>query len=202
MTCGRQDNGPYSGAAYVFVRSGGVWTEQQKLVPGDGTPGELFGYSAALSGDTALLGAIFDDETGEDSGAGYVFTRSGTGWTEQQKLVASDGTTEDCFGFSVALSGDRALVGALQSDNNAPYSGSAYVFDLKLSQGSSCASDMACGSGFCVDGVCCDTACGGGASKDCQACSAAAGAVSDGTCTQLTKGKKAHPGKKNCSKGH
>ena len=123
------DNGSNSGSAYVFTRDGGgSWGEQAKLVAGDGTSGDWFGYSVALSGDTALVGAYLDDDNGTTSGSAYVFTRDGGGsWSEQAKLLAGDGAPGDLFGHAVALSGDTALVGAEQDDDNGTNSGSAYV---------------------------------------------------------------------------
>ena len=84
------------GSAYVFTRSGGVWTEQQKLTASDGAASDYFGASVALSGDTALVGAYFGRCRGEwHQGSAYVFVRSGGVWTEQQKLTASDGAAND-----------------------------------------------------------------------------------------------------------
>jgi hypothetical protein len=125
---GDDDSGSVSGSAYVFVRSGGVWTEQAKLLASDGAAGDGFGVSVSLSGDTALIGARYDDDNGEWSGSAYVFVRSGGLWTEQAKLLASDGAAQDDFGRCVSLSGDTALVGARYDDDNGSASGSAYVF--------------------------------------------------------------------------
>ena len=122
------DNGSSSGSAYVFVRSGTTWTEQQKLTPSDGAAGDNFGHSASISGDTAIIGAMADDDNGSASGSAYVFVRSGTTWTEQQKLTASDGAAVDYFGITVSISGDIAIVGAHKSDTPGFDSGSAYVF--------------------------------------------------------------------------
>jgi hypothetical protein len=105
-----------TGAAYVFVRSGGVWTEQQKLVAPDAAAGDYFGAAVALQGDTAVVGAFYQDEGGTNAGAAYVFVRSGTIWSFQQKLVSSDLATGHRFGTSVALSGETALVGAPGGD--------------------------------------------------------------------------------------
>jgi hypothetical protein len=121
-------NGAESGSAYVFVRSGGTWTEQRKLTPADPAAGDRFGSSVALSGDTALIGAYGDDERTWEAGAAYVFLRSAGVWTQQQKLTASDGAVEDNFGRHVALSGDTALIGAPNDDDRGNNSGSAYVF--------------------------------------------------------------------------
>ncbi len=122
------DKGADSGSAYVFTRSGTAWTQQAKLTALDGAAGDYFGLSVALSGDTALVGAYYDDDKGSASGSAYVFTRSGTTWTQQAKLLAADGAAEDRFGFGVALSGETALVGAYQDDDKGADSGSAYVF--------------------------------------------------------------------------
>ncbi|MBC8099156.1 MAG: hypothetical protein H7Y11_06915 [Armatimonadetes bacterium] len=123
------------GAAYIFVRSGNAWVQQAKLTVSDGVASDLFGKSVALSadGNTALVGANGDD-IGENrnQGSAYVFTRSGTTWTQQAQLTAIDGEEDYYFGRSVAVSadGDTALVGTLYDDdvNNDIRQGSAYVF--------------------------------------------------------------------------
>jgi FG-GAP repeat protein len=117
-----------SGSAYVFVRSGVSWTEQQKLTASDAAAGDDFGGSVAIDGDTAVVGARLNDDAGDSSGSAYVFVRSGTTWTEQQKLTASDAAERDSFGESVAVSGDTAVVGARWNDDAGDSSGSAYVF--------------------------------------------------------------------------
>ena len=114
------------GAAYVFTRSGASWSLQQKLVAAEGAASERFGYSVALDGATALLGAYGDNS---NQGAVYVFTRSGANWSQQQKLVANDGSTHEHFGRSVALNGETALVGAHLAHIGVNSSqGAAYVF--------------------------------------------------------------------------
>ena len=122
--------GADSGSAYVFIRSGTVWSQQAKLIAGDGAPGDWFGISVALSGDTALVGAFLDStQAGMAAGSAYVFTRSGTSWSQQAKISAGDGAAEDLFGVSVALSGDTALVGAYVDDTPAGVNaGSAHIF--------------------------------------------------------------------------
>jgi MYXO-CTERM domain-containing protein len=104
-----------------------VWVQRQKLLASDGQLNDRFGAAVALSGDTAIIGAYFDDDRGVDAGSAYVFTRSGTNWFEQQKLTVDDGETEDYFGHSVSISGDTALIGAI-GDDNGGVTGSAYVF--------------------------------------------------------------------------
>ncbi len=116
------------GSAYVFVRTGATWTQQAELLASDGNTNDQFGLSVALDGDSALIGAHWDDfSDDDDAGSAYVFTRAGTTWTQQQKLVASDGQAGDEFGRSVSLSGDTALIGAPKNDM-ASTPGSAYVF--------------------------------------------------------------------------
>ncbi|MBC8098443.1 MAG: FG-GAP repeat protein [Armatimonadetes bacterium] len=122
------------GAAYIFTRSGGVWTQQAKLSAGDGAQYAGFGDSVALSdnGNTAVIGAPQDNiGSGTGQGAAHVFTRSGGVWTLQQKLGASDGVSDDYFGGSVALSadGNTVLVGAAYHDDGPRINqGAAYVF--------------------------------------------------------------------------
>ena len=122
------ENGFEAGAAYVFIRSGTTWTQQQKLLASDGQAEDHFGYCCALLGDTAFVGANWDDDNGDGSGSMYVFTRSGTTWTQQQKLLASDGQAGDRFGGFIAPSEDTALIAAYWDDDNGNDSGSMYVF--------------------------------------------------------------------------
>ncbi len=99
----------FVGAAYVFTRpTGGAFTQQAKLSPGDVVLGEFFGHSVGLSGDTAIVGAVGLAGFSNPNGKAYIFTRSGSSWTQQQKLVAADAASGDAFGFSVAVSGDTS----------------------------------------------------------------------------------------------
>ena len=124
------DAGEASGSAYVFVRSGGAWSQQKKLTASDAAVTDEFGFSVAISGDMVVVGARFDDDAGEASGSAYVFVRSGGAWSQQQKLTASDAAATDEFGFSVAISGDTVVVGALFDSDAGDASGSAYVYGL------------------------------------------------------------------------
>jgi len=121
---------PDQGTAYVFVRSGTTWSQQAQLAASDGAGQDCFGYSVALDGETALVGAPYDDVGATtDQGTVYVFARSGTTWSQQAQLVASDGAGQDCFGESVALAGDTVVVGTSWHDANATTDqGAAYVF--------------------------------------------------------------------------
>ena len=85
----------FLGAAYVFVRSGATWTQQAKLTASDAAPNDQFGSSESVSGDTILTGVPAKNSF---QGAAYVFVRSGTTWTQQAELTASDGASPDNFG--------------------------------------------------------------------------------------------------------
>ena len=122
------ESGVACGAAYVFERNGDTWDQQDKLVPGDGAPGDLFGVSVDISDDTAIVGARQDDDKGDVSGSAYIFRREGVSWFQQTKLVAPDGAEHDYLGISVAISGDTAIVGANGDDDQGEASGSAYIF--------------------------------------------------------------------------
>ncbi len=116
----------HEGSAYIFVRSGTVWTEQAKLFAPDAADRDLFGHSVSISGETAIVGAYHHANGGIiDQGSVEVFVRSGTVWTHQAQLLPSDGSHFDRFGFSVALSGDTAVIGAV--GKNAA-KGAGYVF--------------------------------------------------------------------------
>ncbi|MSU37417.1 MAG: hypothetical protein EXS36_20425 [Pedosphaera sp.] len=142
----------YSGAAYVFVRTGMTWTQQAYLKASNTDASDFFGYAVAVSGDTVVVGAVYEasnatgingDQSNNSltySGAAYVFVRSGTNWTQQAYLKASNAGAFDEFGWSVAVSGDTVVVGAHYessnttgingngNDNSAMNSGAAYVF--------------------------------------------------------------------------
>ena len=127
---------PNQGSAYVFRNldtATGTVTENAKLISSDGASGNLFGYSVSQSGSIGLVGAYTSNiGTNSAQGAGYVFrnlnTATGT-ITQNVKLTASDGATQDYFGYSVSQSGSIGLVGAYGDDIGANTDqGSAYVF--------------------------------------------------------------------------
>jgi hypothetical protein len=127
---GADGDASFRGSAYLFSRSGGVWTEGQKLVPSDGVAGDEFGYRVDLGDSTLVVGAFTATVNGVASqGAAYVFTKSGDTWSESQKLLASDGGLFDDFGASVALDGDTIVVGANGATvGQNPAQGAVYVF--------------------------------------------------------------------------
>jgi hypothetical protein len=123
----------FQGAAYVFTRSSASWSQQQKLTAADGVVSDEFGISVALDGETALVGAnLAYVGVNSSQGAAYVFRRSGANWTQEQKLIDMDGAAGDSFSVSVALDGERALVGApganIGGNNN---QGKAYFFERR-----------------------------------------------------------------------
>ena len=118
------------GAAYVFVESGGKWSQQAELEPSDGKGVGGFGYSVAVSGGTAVVGYVNQIVGSERfAGAAYVFVESGGTWSQQAELTASDGMNGDNFGCSVAVDGSTVVVGANAHPlNPATGPGAAYVF--------------------------------------------------------------------------
>ncbi len=125
------DNGRNSGSAYLFD----ITTGEQiaKLLPNDGAAADSFGSAVAISGTTAIVGAIFDDDNGIFSGSAYLFdTTSGR---QLFKVLPDDGSADDIFGISVAISGATAIVGAFLDDDNGEDSGSAYLFDAAATPG-------------------------------------------------------------------
>lgn len=170
-----EDQGSNTGSAYIFVRNGSIWTEQQKLIASDASANDWFGYSVSISGNTALIGAYndnggsayifngngtiwtehtkltvtdgqrfgwavsidgdyavisdkWDNDNGNGSGSAYIYYYNGSIWSEQAKLVASDGDSADRFGYSVFIEGDYTVIGAYQDGDYGEYSGSAYIF--------------------------------------------------------------------------
>ena len=141
-----------AGAAYVFTRSGAVWSQQAYLKASNTDTNDRFGFSVTISGDTLVVGADGEDSNATgingdqsnnsagDAGAAYVFTRNGTKWSQQAYLKASNSDGNDLFGHAVAISGDTLVVGANgehssatgvngdENDNSAEGAGAAYVF--------------------------------------------------------------------------
>jgi len=121
-----------AGAAYIFVRSGSTWTQQAKIQASDVQTNDYLGISVSISsdGNAAIVGSYWEDTGGTDSGAAYIFVRSGSTWTQQAKILGSDTSGVDWFGKSVSISGDgnTAIVGSPQEDTGAADAGAAYIF--------------------------------------------------------------------------
>ncbi|MBI4819476.1 MAG: hypothetical protein HY791_24605 [Deltaproteobacteria bacterium] len=145
-----------AGSAYVFQRTGGIWTEVAKLTGSVSFSNLRFALSLAMSPDRILAGAR--DSWGPPStGSAYVFRRSSTGWELEDRLVAFDPDEYDFLGNSVALRGNRALLGADGVGGNVNVSpGAAYLVDLLGVTGGPCSLPTECASGQCVSGVCCE----------------------------------------------
>ncbi|MFO0973781.1 MAG: thrombospondin type 3 repeat-containing protein [Phycisphaerae bacterium] len=141
-----------AGAVYVFVRSGSVWSQQAYIKGSNTGAGDFFGFSVGISGDTVVVGAAQEDSSATgvngnqadnsaaDAGAVYVFVRSGSVWSQQAYIKASNAETTDLFGQSVGIDGDTIVVTTIaedsnatgvngdQADNSAASSGAAYIF--------------------------------------------------------------------------
>lgn len=122
-------NGAYSGSAYLYEKIDGIWTLAQKFTADDGLAYDYFGYGVDISGGTAIVGAFGDDDLGTNAGKAFLFEKIEGTWQAAGILTAPDGAAYNYFGRSVALDGNRALIGADGDDDQGSYSGSAYVFE-------------------------------------------------------------------------
>lgn len=133
------DGASASGAAYVFHRVAGVWSQQAYLKASNTGTGDRFGASVSIDGDTIVVGAPFEDSSSTgvnggnnnlaaEAGAAYVFHRVAGAWSQQAYLKASNTGADDRFGIAVSVSGDRVAVGAYQEDTTAADSGAAYTY--------------------------------------------------------------------------
>jgi FG-GAP repeat len=124
------------GSAYIFERDQGganTWGQVKKLLASDGAEDDSFGGLVAISGDTVVVGAMFDDiGTNINQGSAYLFQRDKGGantWGRVKKLLASDRAEGDYFGSSVAISGDTVVVGAFMDNVGTNIGqGSAYIY--------------------------------------------------------------------------
>jgi len=126
---GDDDDGIFSGSAYIFEFDGANWIQKAKLTASDGAAFDSFGRSVSISGDTAIVSNF---PTGSLAGDAYIFEKPNPGWTdstETAKLAASDIENGDRFGISVSISGDTAIVGASGDDDLGFASGSVYIFE-------------------------------------------------------------------------
>jgi hypothetical protein len=129
-----------AGSAYIFKNNAGEWSQVQKIVASDRGTGDEFGLSIGISGDYVIVGAPYEGEDTNggnsfiQSGSAYIFKNNDGTWSEVQKIVASDRWNGDQFGWSVAISGDNAIVGSYLEDedtsgeNMLSRAGSAYIF--------------------------------------------------------------------------
>jgi prepilin-type N-terminal cleavage/methylation domain-containing protein len=126
-----------AGGAYVYVRKGNTWVQEAKLIANDAAASDEFARSVAIDGDTILVGARYDDDSGGNSGSAYVFERVGGSWNQiAPKIIPSDAAFGDQFAYDVALDGHTAAITAHGYDTTAletpPSSignaGGAYIF--------------------------------------------------------------------------
>jgi hypothetical protein len=135
---GENGTGTDMGAAYVFYRNqGGTdnWGQIKKLTASDRADDDGFGYSVSIDGDTIIVGSDGEDGTGTDQGAAYVFLKDEGGadnWGQANKITASDAADVDQFGYSVALTGDLAFVGAPRVNGAGTARGAVYIFSRDL----------------------------------------------------------------------
>lgn len=119
-----------AGAVYVYVLQDDKWQQEAKLMASDGGNTDIFGVRVAISENTALISARRDDidELGVDAGSAYIFVRDGSTWTQHLKLISPDGKADDRFGRGVALSGDTAIISAMNHDAKGKDTGAVYVY--------------------------------------------------------------------------
>lgn len=124
----RENDDGSTGRGFIYQRSGESWTKAAELFADDPASNTQLGQSVALDGDYALLGAHDLAISSEESGAAYVFKRSGSTWTKRFKLTPTGGQPGERFGAAVALSGSYAVIGAPESDAQGSSAGRAYIF--------------------------------------------------------------------------
>jgi hypothetical protein len=117
-----------SGSAYIYKYTSSGWQQVMKLLPSDGASSDYFGGAVSMSGDYAIIGAMYDDVSYSNSGSAYIFKRYGNKWFQETRINASDLQDSDYFGQSVSISGNYAIVGAYQEDTKGSNSGAAYIF--------------------------------------------------------------------------
>ena len=125
--------GAYTGFAYIFTRSGTTWSQVAKLQPSDGVVGDGFGRSVSIDqfGDIAVIGAPYQNTGANHAGSVYIFTKSGTTWTQTKKIQASDVTANGEFGDSVSISWDGSVIivgGTEYNSSGSVTGGAAYIF--------------------------------------------------------------------------
>lgn len=139
-----------------FASAADASNNEKKLIASDNAANDRFGYSVAVSGTKAIIGSVFNDINGIDSGAAYLF--DATSGSQLFKLNASDGVSQDYFGTAVGISGNTIIVGAIGDDDKGSQSGSAYLFSSttgnqlrKLAAGDGTADDLF-GSSVAING--------------------------------------------------
>ena len=117
------------GSAFIFHRDGIIWTEEAMVQGSSSFTHSDFGLSVSLDGNYLVIGAPEDDTNGDHSGCAYIFRRDGTNWTEQHRLLASDGNEDDKMGWSVFIEDDQVVAGAFGQEAGGLYCGAVYVYN-------------------------------------------------------------------------
>lgn len=120
-----------AGAAYVFEKDEGQWSEKCCLVPKQLKRYDYFGHAVAIHDGYIIVGAYGDDESGYASGSAYIFENTDGNWKEKEKLCPEPANKYDYCGYSVDISSQYAVIGAYKSDSVGPDSGAAYVYEKK-----------------------------------------------------------------------
>lgn len=123
-------NGFNLGSAYIFRRSGSLWSQEAKIQPNDLVTDANFGISVDIEGDTVVVGAYLDDNPANYTGAAYVYRHVAGAWVQEQKIVPGSAAADDRFGAGVAISGSAMVVGAYGVDSAATNAGAAFVYDV------------------------------------------------------------------------
>ncbi len=125
------DGGSNAGAVFIFERTGGQWSEVQKLVASDALAGDFFGFSQLeMSTSNLLIPSFASGTLGYRAGGAYSFQFNGSNWTDEQKLVASDGMPQDFFGGNLSLNGSKLAISSIQGDApSVPNAGALYIFE-------------------------------------------------------------------------
>ena len=124
------ENGEKSGSVYIFKYDGSIWNQFDKIYPDDGAPYDRFGYSVDLHDDRFVVGSVYDDDLGENSGSAYIYQFDGTIWSLEKKINSNSQQEDAHFGKSVAIFYDIVAIGAYAEDTDLQNAGSATIFRL------------------------------------------------------------------------
>jgi uncharacterized protein (DUF1800 family) len=123
-----------AGSAYIYSRSGTVWTLEQEINNPSPVSNDYFGWSVAINstGDRVIISASYEDTGASAAGSAYIYSRSGTTWTLEREINNPSPVASDQFGFSVSINstGDRVIIGAHLEDTGALHTGAVYIYDL------------------------------------------------------------------------
>jgi hypothetical protein len=122
------ENGPFSGAAYIYSLTDNNWVEEDKVMSADGAADDKFGRSVDTDGEKVIICGVLNDDLGADSGSAYIFSKVEDNWQQETKLLPPDGAANDRFGRSVGIDNEYVAVGSVLDDDNGNSSGSVYIF--------------------------------------------------------------------------